>query len=195
MKKSPDGREERNQQAFDEMADEMGFELERSSFSEGEHYGVGFIPMLGRRLAVTVPRVEKPPEIDTADEDHVVALVAAWESIQPDDLPKVYSDYVTDPVLLVDPSGVVVIDARDMELTAKDKLVDQTMEKYPICNPRKVKLSDVNVVFVGLTRAGLTATLEEELQNGDVQRTKINHILIKTLAGWRITILTKELVH
>ena len=192
---SRESRRDRIQKAFDAQADELGLEVEASSFSEGEHYGVGFIPLLGKRMAVAVPAVEAPEDITEADRDAVIHIVKGWESVYPDDVATEWPNYVTDPVMLVDPSGVVRIGAEEMEASPKDKMIEETMEKYPVCNPREVKLDDVNVVFVGQVRAGLTGTLSETMKDGTTQTTKINHILIKTLGGWRITVITKELVH
>ena len=160
MADSHDPREERVQKAFDEAAEDLGFDLEESSFAEGEHYGVGFIPLVGRKLAVCVPKVEFPEDVSEEDRKEVISLVEAWESVHPNDLPKVWHNYVTDPVMLVDPSGVIPIGGEEMEASAKDT----------------------------------TRTVEETMADGSKQSTEIVHLLIKTLAGWRIAVLTKELV-
>lgn len=190
----------KRQQAFDTQAEELGFTLEERSFAEGEHHGIGIIPIpaVSRIVSTGTARVttESEGESEGDDEAAVRAAIEAWERLHPDVVAEEGENLVTDPFLVVDDDRVETLDHHALKAAPATDEFRLVCERFPVKSiadgGRDVTISDCRIVFIGDGRAAATYHVKENYLKGDPFEGKAAAILLHTAQGWRITVMTKH---
>jgi len=188
--KDPD-RSTEVQKSFDRAADRLGLRLE-PALSPGEVRHIGAFFAFSNTTDVGV--AASPPPIGSADDAAIAAVVSGAASLLPDQVLGRWQDYYNDPTDVVGRNFLTRMDHKGIRKWEKSRKVARMLKEYPPFSPRKAEITDLRIVYVGDVRAAVTYHIEERFQNGKVAAGNASALLVKLEAGWRIVVLTSDVL-
>ncbi len=180
------------QGAFEEQADGLGLlALEPAPRAQRMSRMVG-IAAAGTHSLVDLEGKTSTAEIGEADRKAIAEVVRRFESLHPQEFLKEWKSFATNPYVAVGESMVGTVEEDGLEEFFNRDSFRETLEAFPPFQPRKLTVSNMQIVFVGQVRAAATYRVEEDFKN---QKHKVDNcaaILVKMADGWRITAVTTK---
>ena len=180
-------REASLQQAFDEVAGGLDVRLEPASRrARTVGVAIAIAPMVEFDLE------DAPPPAEHVDDQAIKSLIQERETLSPTDFQQQWRDQAHDPHIGVTLEGIAQVDQQAIDAwLASDKFAE-FLALYPPYSPRRIKISQVRIVYIGRTRACATYRVREQYTNGKVLAGNVAVILAKIdNVGWRIVVSTK----
>lgn len=160
-----------------------GLQLERTTFSAGENRPVN---AHARFRMFDTPAMGLAPKIGTLDDSDITKIITEWESLHPDDVLRRINVLATQPYSAIGTDFAILVTDETIRQWFESKDFLDGMLDFPISNPRKVKVSNLQITYLGRSRACATYRVEEEHTNGRVSAGNSAAFLAKTDGGWKI---------
>jgi hypothetical protein len=179
------------QQAFNQQAGDLDLRLEPLVSSPDETVTIGMaVAFFSRAVDVKVPAA--PPPVDATDDEAIRNLVQSYESLDPSIYPDNWRKYATDPHMGVGLSWVGLVNEHAVRRWLETQALADALAAFPPFSPRRLRLNNFCIMYIGDTRAVVTYQVEEEYQNGKTTVGNHSCILFKVHeVGWRIGVATK----
>ena len=148
--------------------------------------------------APTAGAAAAPSDAETAagDEAAIRDHLQRWESLTPEQFAASWRDLATDPYVGVGPGWVGVIDQATVDQWMKSADLQEAMASHPPFTPRRVTLSNLQVVWLGPSRVVATYRAEETYTNGALAAGNTFAVLMNVRGrGWRIAVASKGTRH
>lgn len=182
-------RDEELQRRFDEQADELALEPEPVAGGWGEERSVG--KAFGMHSVLKAEPESGAKALGDDDRREIEALLRRYAACHPVQFLESWREMATDPFVVfgfgyvseANEEGIRFWTEKHMESAAGSHLHD----------PRKVEVTDLRILDLGVARAGATYHLEEEFTDGSKESGHQMAILMRIAGdGWRITGVTKS---
>ena len=181
---------------FAEAAEGMDLELETDTEVPSSCFGIGVVPMIGVEHIVHIPAGENSPPVTRADHAAISDLLHRWESAHPHDLIDTWRSLAPSPFVAVGCDWVAPLTFEFVAEAIESEAMRRALEEYPPFNPRRVRIFDESVVFIGNSKAAVTYRIEEAYQNGKLFVGNAAVILMKDANGdWKMAVFTKHNRH
>lgn len=170
--------------------------LEEPAELDARCVGVAFM-VFSRTVDLDLEAPEHAPSGETADAfaAGIQSHLEEWESLAPEELAARWRDFASDPYIGVGPSWVGIIDQDAVERWLASDDLAEAKRTHPPYTPRRVTLSNLQVVALGPARAVATYRVAEEYQNGAVSAGNTFAVLMHVAGGWRIAVASKGTRH
>lgn len=181
------------QAAFDRVASDLEFDMDEVRASLNRSVGALVVevkpPPLSSQIELAVDALAPSDE----DEEAIRRVLETWESASPNDLIETWKANGVWPVVAVGANWIGPIDDEALEEGLKSKHFQESLERYPLYDPRRVTLSELRVVFLGGAKAIATYRSEERYTNGKAYAGNAAAVLMKNKDGaWKVALFTKR---
>ncbi len=183
------------QEAFDREAEKLDFRLEPTYREEQRMVGVAIVPTTMEEV-VQVPVPAQPRPIEDSDDERIRAILVAWETAGPAgdrSMPATWRKHFTDQVVAVSSGHVGILEREELERAlASREFADQQVD-YPYCDPRQVRVSNLDLTYIGPAAVVATYRSDETYANGKVFGCNAFAVLMKNPEGeWKVTVVSKR---
>jgi hypothetical protein len=173
-------------------ASDLDLSLEDPIKVFGQPVGALVSCLVGQPIVHVTP-AEHPPQ--PPSDDAVRQVVVAWESFDPDEILETWDRHVAPPVAMVLTADLIcAVDRKMIEEGIKTDEYRRRREEYPSFSPRKVKIENLKIVYMGAAQAVATYRFEESFQNNTVVATNALAILMMNQQNdWKIALYSKHI--
>jgi len=179
------------QQAFEKQADGLGLGPAGAAPAPSTGRMVG-IAAVGTHSLVEYEHHEPPTPHGDRDREAIAETVEKFESLHPRDFLREWRYIATNPYVGIGEDLMGTIEEEGVESFFNSEDFQETLRLFPPFEPRKMTISGMQIVFIGLTRACATYRAEEEFQNGKHKVDNCAAILVKLDDGWKVTAVTTK---
>lgn len=181
------------QRAFDAAAPGMDLELEAPR-PRRRAIGVAVVGVTSAEPPpVEVAGPEPAPEVGKDDDRAIAEIVEAWEGASAATFLEVWKRHGTHPMIVAGHDWIGTVTEGDVRRALASRETQETLEKFPCYEPRKIKVSQLRIVYQGPTKAIATFAAEEKYKNGKVFAGNSALVLLKNAAGeWRVALFSKH---
>jgi hypothetical protein len=190
MNETPSGsdRERLLQQSFDREAADLDLRLEPAGGAETR--AVGAAICLNGFISYDLISGKRPP--GPADDQQIKSLIRGLESLPWAELPRRWREFLHDPYILVTSKGVLKSDQEVVDHWLASRELQEFLQEYPPHAPRKVKITQIKIVYIGSDRASATFRVQERFTNDKTLAANMTMIFVHLEhEGWRILVMTK----
>jgi hypothetical protein len=182
--------EENLRKAFEEAAPDLGLRLERPGCGDDTRVvGVAFA-IFQSLLEVDLDKA--PRAMAGEDDEAIAAALSGYEQADPPTFAKTWRQYAADPHIGMGAHWVGLVDEAAVDHWLGSDELARASRSYPSCTPRRIKISDLRIVYIGGTRASATYHVEEEFENGRRSAGNVSALLFNVKGdGWRIAVITR----
>ncbi len=190
----PDGPSNANrlQRAFEEQAGDLDLIAPvRAPRAHVTSRMVG-IAAAGTHSLVDLEGKTSTAEVGEADRKAIAEVIGKFEGLHPEEFLREWKNFATNPYVAVGESLVGTVQEDGLEDFFNRQSFKDTLEAFPPFRPRKLAISNMQIVFIGQVRASATYRVDEDFQN---QKHKVDNcaaILVKLQDGWRVTAVTTK---
>ena len=181
----------RMQEAFDQQADGLGLGAAAPATERSTGRMVG-IAGVGTHSLVEYEHHEPPTPHGPRDAEAIEEVVTEFESLHPRDFLREWHRIATNPYVGIGETHMGTIEQEKLSTYFDSEEFKETLRLFPPFEPRKMTISEMKIVFIGLTRACATYRAEEEFQNGKVKVDNCAAILVELDDGWKVTAVTTK---
>lgn len=154
--------------------------------------GVAFA-FFSPQVALNTARSEA---VDATDDQAIEELITRFESMDPETFIRDWRRHAAEPYVGVGNHWVGLIDEANVKYWYESADLAKARVGFPPFSPRKITVSNTNIVYLEPTRAVVTYHVEEEYRNGRVTAGNTCSIVMKTAEdGWKIVVNTKGSRH
>ena len=179
------------QAKFDEQADGLGLALEQPE-DRTKFFGLAFLMLDDAAVRTEAADTEVAEELREVDEQAIQALLYNWESRAPEQLVAEWRQFATDPYIGVGDSWAGVITQQTYDAWLQSERRHNLEKDAPPYSPRRITISNVNIVYILPTKAVVTYRVEEQYKNGRRAAGNTAVILFNVKdKGWRIAVDNK----
>lgn len=185
--------EETLQRRFDQAAANSDLPLAPSEEADPCAVGIAIVPAVPTKPLVRVARPTAEARAAAPDEELIARLIQDWESVHPDELLATWERIAADPFIAVGTTWVDALGKETIRAGLESAEFAAQLVEYPPYRPRKVKISQLETVYLGANRAVATYRVEEAYRNGRVFAGNSAMILMRDPgAAWRLAVFTKH---
>lgn len=187
-----DGKNEmRMQEAFERQADDLGLDppVPESPSTPGRMVGIAAV---GTHSLVEFEHDKPPTPHGDADREAIEEVITKFESLHPQDFLAEWRHIATNPYVGVGEEQMGTIEEEGARSFFDSEDFQETVRLFPPFEPRKMTISQMEIVFIGATRAAATYRAEEEFQNGEHKLDNCAAILVKLDDGWKVCAVTTK---
>jgi hypothetical protein len=163
------------QEAFDAQAAGVRLELEPPN-AYGRDIGA-FVRFVRAVVEPGLPGDTVAP--GRYDDELLENVVRGWEELHPDEAGHLWKNYATDPFVAVGRGAVGILDDQAYRKWRDSDELKDDMEEFPPYSPRRIRISQLRVTYVGRTTAVVTYSAEEDYQNGKIRVTNAGVMALK----------------
>ncbi len=190
-----DAAEASMQAAFAAQVSTLNLPADSTCENDSRTIGVAFAVFKKTVDLKTAPAAAQPPGAvpsGSASDAAIGQVLRGYESLAPDQFAQHWRDFASDPHMGVGMSWVGVVDGQAVDHWLKSDSLAKAVAAFPPQSPRKVKLHDLHVTYIGDSRAAATYRVEEEHANGKKSAGNAAAILMHVDGkGWRVVVVTK----
>lgn len=183
--------ERRMQEAFERQADGLGLGPAGPAPATSTGRMVG-IAAVGTHSLVEYEHDKPPTPHGDRDREAIAEVVEKFECLHPAEFLIEWRHIATNPYVGIGEELMGTIEEEGARSFFDSEDFQETLELYPPFEPRKMTISEMVIVFIGLTRACATYRAEEEFQNGKYKVDNCAAILVKLDDGWKVTAVTTK---
>lgn len=175
---------------FKDVADEL--EVQRTSFAAGENRPTG----ARARFKLTPSDAVRTSSLPGVEDDRLIdQVINEYVSLSPSDYIESLGKTTLLPFFFVGQDQISEIDKRAAQDFFDSPEFKKGLEEYPVFSPRKIKVSSMNIVYLGQRKAAAAFHVEEEHKNGAISSGNCAAILVKEFEGWRIAVYAQHEVY
>jgi hypothetical protein len=175
------------QTAFEQLAPDFPFNLAPGA-TDRRMVGAVLVPAAHSSQDVTAAAL--PTSIDESDEEQIRALVGEWETLHPDEIKDKWKEVLTDPFVAIGPGWIKSVNDQYISDWQASQQYADIRQRYLPFFPRKTKVSEIHVTFIGSSLASVNYRADEETQNNRGVGNGAA-LVMKTSAGWRIAAVAR----
>ena len=180
------------QEEFERIAPELDLDMEEVHASLNRSVGALVVPVDVVPIA-EVDILTNPTEPAVGDSDEILRVLNIFEGASPDDLVETWRTYGTRPVVAAGANWIGPVDEAALVQGLASERFKASLVEFPLFDPRRVTLSEVNIVFLGGAKAVVTYRVEEEYRNGKAFAGNAAAILLKERGvDWKVGLFTKR---
>lgn len=180
------------QDAFEEQAGDLGLIApDRAPRAHVTSRMVG-IAAAGTHSLVEVERRTPVTPVGEDDRKAIAEVIRRFESLHPEEFLQDWKKFATNPYVAVGETLVGTVHEDGLEDFFNRDAFKETLQAFPPFRPRKLTISNMQIVFIGQIRAAATYRVDEDFQN---QKHKVDNcaaILVKFDEGWKVTSVTTK---
>ena len=189
MGETTTGQNDLVQREVEALAPGLGLRLESPACDEGPRtVGVAFVcikPLVSAKLA-------GPSPAGSNEDAAIQEMIQGYESLGPENFAQDWRKFTTDPHVGFGLSWLGLVDEQAVQSWLTSDALAKALAAYPLYSPRRIRLSNVSIVYIGQSRAAVTYRVEEDHRNGAITAGNSVALLLKVDgAGWRIATATK----
>lgn len=187
--------EKRMQEAFEPQAEGLGLDppapADTSTPSGTPSRMVG-IAAVGTHSLVEFEHDRPPEPHGDPDREAIEDVITKFESYHPEEFLKEWRHIATNPYVGIGEDQMGSIEEEGARSFFNSDDFKETLRLFPPHEPRKMVISQMEIVFIGLSRAAATYRAEEEFQNGKHKVDNCAAILVKLDDGWKVCAVTTK---
>lgn len=177
------------QARFESQAEDLGLQPEEEKAGWGEERTVGLAA--GMHTVVETEPDESRKTLSDEDRHQIEGLIRRYTSLHPHEFLEEWRSIATDPFVVFG-FGYVVQADEDTIADWKEKHLEKALGEH-YHDPRRVEVSELSILDLGIARAGATYHLAEEYTDGSTESGQQMAILMCVEGeGWRIVGVTKS---
>ena len=167
----------------------LGLSLDAPAPDAGRMIGVAFMAAAHSTTATGAKSTRGGPKGDDAA---IKSLVKAWAGLHPSQVLAKWKSLALDPYTVVGAEQVKQVDEPYLRQWLKSDEFTDFSKRFPFQSPRKITLTKVTILYVGPTVAAVTYAENEKSATGARYKGNAVAIVMKTKAGWRIAVVSKQ---
>lgn len=179
------------QEAFERQAEGLGLDPAGPASSPTPGRMVG-IAAVGTHSLVEFEHDKPPTPQGDLDRQAIEETVTKFESLHPKDFLREWRHIATNPYVGIGEDQMGTIEEEGARSFFDSEDFKETLRLFPPFEPRNLTLSEMEIVFIGLTRAAATYRAEEEFTNGKYKVDNCCAILVKLDDGWKVCAVTTK---
>jgi hypothetical protein len=180
------------QQDFEAQAEDLGLVSGGDASRPRRMSQMVGIALAGTHSLVEMDRKTKAAAVGQSDREVIAETIKKFEGLHPDELMVEWKRYATNPYVAVGESMMGTVHEDGVEEFMNRKAFQDTLKAFPPFKPRKLEVSNIEIMFIGDLRAAATYRVSEEFQNGERKVDNCAAILMRLETGWRIAAVTTK---
>lgn len=126
------------------------------------------------------------------DDGAIRRVLTAWSSMHPDDVARHWKALALHPYVILGDRGLQEVDQRAVNKFLKGRELRMFHRAFELYKPRKVRLSNFRIVYIGRAVACATFHERETSRNKRTYLGNAGALLLKKAGKWRIAVLSKQ---